>query len=303
MILVFVLYAVLALTFPVAQYATRYADPFFIVASRMIMAGILLLGAQRFYYQQPLTMKKKDCWLFIKTGIFHIFLAFVPEFWALQYLSALKVNVMFSATPFITAFFEMYLLKKRFTRYQIAGMGIGTAGALFLTVTTATKHCNTATCLYPFLPEIMLMIAIACAAYAWFVINELRARGYDLLFINGTAMLTGGFMSAITVPFFGNTSNLVSNWQVFWATTLVLIVISNVLVYQLYGTLLRYYQPTFLSLAGFLCPLFGAVYATLFFGECLTWHYMVAFVIIFIGLFLFWLQAPPLKKTSYQKRY
>jgi len=286
-ILIIILYALVAITFPLAQYAIRYADPFFVVGVRMIVAGALLLGIHKFLHKKSMVIQEGDFLLFVKTALFHVFLAFVPEFWALQYLSPLKVNIMFSATPFITALLEIFLWHKTFTLSQLVGMAIGTSGVLFLALSTTQPHCTLLTCMYPLLPEALLMVAIISAAYAWFVINQLRQRGYQLVFINGVAMLLGGIMSMLTIPFFGNTSALIISWPGFLITTILLMIISNGLVYQLYGTLLMKYRPTLLSLAGFLCPLFGTAYAILLFGESLTVHYAISLALVFIGLCLF----------------
>ena len=69
--------------------------------------------------------------------------------------------------------------------------------------------------------------------------------------------------------------------------TLVLIIISNIIAYNLYGTLLKKYTITFLTFAGFVCPVFGAGFGWLFFGEVITWHYGLALALIMVGLYLF----------------
>lgn len=285
MILIILLYALLALTFPLGQLAVAAADPSVVIAVRMIIAGVLLLGSYWICCKKPV-IHARDRFLFFKVALFHIYLAFVPEFWSLQFLSPLKVNLMFSATPFINAFFEYILHNRRFAWQQYVGIIIGVAGALLPLLATATQHCVPRICLIPYLPEAALMVAVVSSSYAWFVVRELMNRGYALVHINGSAMLMGGLLSAATAPFI-HLGLYVTHVPQLVLTVAALIIISNGIAYQLHGTLLKYYSPTFLGFCGFLCPLFGAFYARVFFNEPLTWHIFAALLLIGIGLWLF----------------
>jgi drug/metabolite transporter (DMT)-like permease len=140
-------------------------------------------------------------------------------------------------------------------------------------------------------PEIMLLLSISCAAYAWFIIKELMNKKYSLVFINGFAMLCGGMASFLTW-FFARQIGLISgpaiiNGQLFLVYTSLLIILSNFIVYNLYGWLLNYYSITLITMAGFLCPIFGAVYGALFLHESLHWYYLIATAGIALGLWLF----------------
>ncbi len=288
MLLVVVLYALLALTFPLSQFALYYSKPVFLIAFRMLLAGVLLLGYYRIV-RGKISVDKKDWWLFLKTAFLYIYLAFIPEFWALQYVSSLKTTIMFSLTPFITAFFEYFLFHYRFSKEKIAGMIVGTLGFVPLLLLPNTQCLPFGTCRVQFLPEIMLMIAITSGAYAWFLVKELNKKGYSLILINGITMLLGGFMSLITHLVTSPLAELpISDFPRFLVYTLALIGISNVIVYNLYGTLLKKYSATFLSFAGFLSPIFGTVYAWLFFKEHISWHYFVSFIFVSLGLWMFY---------------
>jgi len=56
----------------------------------------------------------------------------------------------------------------------------------------------------------------------------------------------------------------------------------------MYGTLLRKYSITFLTFAGFLCPLFGTFFGWFFREETITWHYWVSLSAITAALFIFY---------------
>ena len=75
MFLIILLYAILASTFIFAKEAVQYANPCFLIAFRMILAGTILLGYQWITDRKNFVFKHEDYGLFIKVGFFHIFLA------------------------------------------------------------------------------------------------------------------------------------------------------------------------------------------------------------------------------------
>jgi drug/metabolite transporter (DMT)-like permease len=121
-------------------------------------------------------------------------------------------------------------------------------------------------------------------------------RGYALTLINGIAMLIGGCLSMVTALLFEDVRHAVTAWVPFLGWVLALVVVANIVVYNLYGWLLRRYSITFLSFAGFLSPSFGMVYAWLLEGQHLTWHYPVSLCLVTAGLYIFYRQE--LKKQG-----
>ena len=74
--------------------------------------------------------------------------------------------------------------------------------------------------------------------------------------------------------------------------SLSLILIANIICYNLYGYLLSRYSPTFLSFAGFMTPLFAAFLGWLFLGEQVTWHFFATIGFVILGLYLFHEKKP-----------
>jgi drug/metabolite transporter (DMT)-like permease len=72
----------------------------------------------------------------------------------------------------------------------------------------------------------------------------------------------------------------------FWLSLLVLM--SNVIFYNLYGFLIKKYGPTFVSLSGFLCPVFSTFFEWLLMNGTITWHHFFALFCITTGLFIFY---------------
>lgn len=291
MILIFILYALLALTFPLAQCALQYADPLFLITCRMFLAGACLLGYWILVVRRPVHIAAKDLGLFARASLFHMYVAFVPEFWALQYVSTLKTNLMYCATPFISALLEYMFFRKQLSRYNIMGIIVVCSGMIPLLFFPGSIALDTQRYPIIFLPEFMLMVAIISATYAWFLVRELLDRGYGIIFINGVSMIGGGLLSLTTLAIVHPPSGLIISTVPFLMTVMALVLLSNVIVYNLYGMLIKKYGFTFISLAGFLSPIFGALYAKLFFGDQLSWYHLVAFISICVGLKIFYSRA------------
>lgn len=290
MFLVVLMYSILALTFVFAKKTLAYSHPFFLIGFRMILAGTILLAYQRFFSKSNFSINKSDYWLFFKVALFHIYFSFIFEFWSMQYLSALKITIIYSATPFIAAILSYALLKERLSWQKILGIIIGLGGLAPILALQAGGNGVFREIAYISLPECVLFLAVISGAYAWFLVKQLMDKGYGLGMINGVAMLIGGVLSFFTCGIFEGFTNPVSNWPMFLVWLSLLILAANIIVYNFYGWLLRSYSITFITFAGFLSPTFGTVYEWIFFGGQITWHHFASLALVALGLYIFYRQ-------------
>ncbi|MBU4269880.1 DMT family transporter [Candidatus Dependentiae bacterium] len=289
MFLVVLLYAILASTFTMAKIALGFAKPFFLIAFRMIVAGTLMLSFVYFFKRKQFFVHKKDWGLFLKTALFHIYISFIFEFWSLQYLTSSKTTLIYSATPFIAALLSYIILSEKLSLKKFIGLVIGILGLVPILLTQTDIRESRMELFSVSLPEITLLIAVISGAYAWFLVKKLLDRGYSLLMINGITMLFGGIGAFFTFLFVdGIKESPVTQIGPFLFWTLLLVLVANIIVYNLYGWLLKKYSITFITSAGFLCPVFGAFYGYIFLTEKITWHYLISLIFIIIGLFVFY---------------
>lgn len=288
MITVVFMYAVLALTFTVAKKALSYANPYFLIAFRMIVAGAIFLFFQYIFNRKNFCLKREDILLFLKTSLFYIYLAFIPEFWALNRLTSSKVVIIYSITPFIAAALAYFLASERLTVRKVIGMIIGFLGTIPL-ILTPNNGITTAELFYLSKAEAVLLVAVFCGAYAWFDVKKLMNKGYQLPMINGVTMLIGGIGALFTsFAIEGVFVRHVFDWQPFLFWVLLLIFLANGIFYNMYGWHLRRYSFTLLSFVGFTCPLFGTLFGWLFLSEAVTWNHFASLILIGSGLFLFY---------------
>ncbi len=289
MYLVFVLYALFAGVFTLCKISLNYAQPFFIIGTRMIAAGGIML-LYRFF-------KDRSAFSFVKSGWLNIFLiAFlgiyvtnVAEFWGLQYLTSSKTCFLYSASPFMSAFFSFLILKESMNRQKWIGLCIGFIGLLPILFSGRGEGTAGGSFFLFSLPELALILATIASTVGWILLRQTVAhKKICLVVANGFAMLIGGVLtlghSALTenwnpVP--------VYDWIPFSITALALLLISNLSAYNLYGYLLKRYTATFMAFAGFSTPFFAAVFGWFFLHETVPWPLWAGLTVLFLGLMIF----------------
>lgn len=288
MFLIFLLYSILAITFVFGKKALAYSSPFFLIGFRMILAGAVLLLYQRFFSKKTFKIARDDYWLFFKTSLFHIYFAFIFEFWALQYVTALKSTLIFTATPFISAILAYFLLQQKLTKKKVLGVIVGLGGLIPTISLQAQSEAAFKDIACFSMPDLVLFLAVISGAYAWFLVMKLMDKGYGLGMINGVAMLVGGILSMTTALIFEDVTCAVSNWPAFLGWLILLILSANIIFYNFFGWLLNRYTITFLTFSGFLSPCFGTVYEWLFFGGRITWQHFASLILVALGLYIFY---------------
>jgi len=297
MFLVAFLYMVIASTFTIGKLGLQYLQPIFLVSARMLIGGSLLLGYLYLFKRSSLTFKKEHLSSFISIILFHIFFAFVAEFWALQHLSSSKVCLFYNLSPFISALFSYFWFAEKMTTKKFIGLAIGFCGFFPVLIFGSGYEAAPSRFLFFSWPEVAMVFSVVSASYGWIVVRKLGRQGYSILAINGVGMLGGGVLALATSFFFEGVPKvtLVSGFvlkdvAVAAGYLLLLIFLANVLFYNLYGMLLQRYTATFLSFAGFLTPLFAAIFGWLFIGESVSWSFFLTVALVLCGLYIFYVE-------------
>ncbi len=312
MFLILLLYMILASTFTMGKAVLCYISPIFFIALRMLVGGGLLY-AYLIVRKQRILPKRADLLDFLQIIAFHIYCAYIFEFWALQYVSSSKTALIYNISPFVTALFAWFMLREYLTKNKLIGLIIGLIGIVPWIITKS--ECGYFTLAgrenLISLPEIILIVAVISSAYGWIIFKRLMHKGYSPLMINTIGMLGGGLCALMTSLLFEKSPRLLSNLstcpvnmpglQLFtsWFGSnaqialiavymLLMILISNIIFYNLYGLLLQRYSATFLSFAGFTCPLFAALFGWLYLGESVGWNFFISAAIISCGLLIFY---------------
>lgn len=279
------------LVFVLGKFALSYSSPLQFLILRMFIGGLVLIFLSS---NKIANFKKglKNKILFFKVTLFHIYLAFVFEYWALSYVDALRASLLYSLSPFVTALLSFLIFKEQFGLRKFSGLTMGFLSCLGL------MSANIFTAKFNLLRtnffDLILLISIFSSSYAWFEIKKLTSKKIDLVFINGTSMLLGSALCFVTKMIFEpnvlllpNLDNLVSlsKFSLALAGT---IIFANFIGYNLYGYLFEKIGPTKISLTGFLCPFFVLIFSCLFnLNFEFTLMHLASLTLGILGLYIF----------------
>lgn len=286
MIWVFVLYALFASVFTFAKLALQVSEPLFLIGTRMLVAGLLMLA----YKRNSLSIKKED---FLALGLLaftNIYLTNALEFWGLKYLTSFKTCFIYSLSPFASALLSWIAFSEKMTFRKWGGLLIGFLGFLPIFLHQTQDEATSGSLFTLSWAELAVMGAALSSVWGWILLKGLVfEKGYSPIVINGFSMTLGGAMALLH-------SGLVESWNplpVYDVTSFLLfggalLVVSNLLGYNLYGLLLKRFSATFMSFAGFLTPLFSALFGWIFLGEVVSAPFWLSAALVFVGLFLFY---------------
>lgn len=304
-----------ASTFTIGKAALAYTTPIFLIALRMLCAGTLLLVYQYYYHYPSWRCDKRDWYDFFRISLFEYYGAFVLEFIALQWLTSAKACLIYNISPFITAVLAFAVLGERMTIKQTLGLVIGFIGFIPVLMASSAVEQPFNSSLFFALPELLQLGSVICASYGWILLKRTQCKGYTTVMINGITMLGAGIMAFITslvvegqpvltppgnclsysLPWLCNFFSLYTDYGQYFASitlfvgyTLALVIIANIIGFNLYGYLLSRYSTTFLSFTGSITPFFAAFFGWLFLGETIGPEFFITGIILFFGLTIFY---------------
>ncbi len=289
MLYVLLLYALFASVFTIAKTALIYAQPFFLVGIRMLVAGIILLFYQVIIKKQRLEFDRTIWKKLLLLAVFNIYLTNVFEFWGLKYLTSFKTCFIYSLSPFLSAIFSFFLFSEKLSQKKVFGLLIGFIGFVPILLNHTSTEEQGGSLLFLSWAELAVVLATVCSVLGWICLKQLVGQHQlSPLTANGISMFIGGIFALSHSMIVEDWHPFpVTNYSIFFECTILLIVISNLVCYNLYGSLLKQYSATFMSFAGFTTPLFTALFGWLVLGEIVSWPFYLSFVVVFFGLFLF----------------
>ena len=288
--IVILMYATWSSIFSIGKMTLEYCPPLFLTASRMLLAGVLLLGFMAFKNRHAFKLSFKQFLSLCLLALFSIYLTNALEFWSLQYLTAAKTCFIYSLSPFFAAIFSYFHFGEKMNGRKWLGMLIGFAG--FIPILAMQKGSKELLTDLSFLswPELAMMGAALCTVYGW-VLLRLIVKGTTVspMMANGASMLIGGAFALLHSYFAESWTPLplsASAWSPFVQGTLIMTLISNLICYNLYGLMLKRFTATFLSFMGLMSPIFASFTSWLFLGEALSPIIFLSTGIVSLGLWL-----------------
>lgn len=301
MFFVLLLYALFASVFTVSKTGLEYTQPVFFVGARMLVAGLLMVAYQLFVQKESFVFSRKQFWRLVRLAVFNIYLTNIFEFWGLKYLTSFKTCFIYSLSPFVSAFFSYLMFSEKITGKKWLGLVIGMLGFIPILIHENATEQSTRHFFFLSWAEISVMGAAVSSVYGWILLRQLvKEDGLSPFKANGWAMLFGGAIALFHSYFTEDWNPMpVTETVPFLECAIALIIISNIICYNLYGFLLRRFTATFMSFAGFTTPLFTALFGWFYLGEVVSPPFYLSAAIVFLGLLLFYQEE---LKQGYQVR-
>jgi len=284
------MYATWSSVFAFGKGILTLTTPLFLTASRMIIAGVLMLGFLAWRKRSSFKLNKRQWGSIGVLALFSIFLTNILEFWSLQYLTAAKTCFIYSLSPFFSAFFSYFHFKEKMNKRKWIGMLIGFLGVIPVLVTqTGSEELFNAFQFFTW-PTLAIIGAALFSVYGW-IILRLIVKDHEIspIMANGSSMFLGGILALVS-------SLLLDPWNPIPVTagkmgpfvlgTLGMTFLYNVICYNVYGWMLKRFTATFLSFMGLLSPIFASFSGWMFLGEPLSWQIFLSTGIVSIGLWI-----------------
>lgn len=256
----------------------------------MLLAGIILVGYE-LYRKGPTFKIEWQGWRrILRLAIFNIYITNVLEFWGLKYLTSFKTCFIYSLSPFISALFSYLIFTEKMSPKKWLGLIVGFLGMLPILLSETTTEQETGHLFMFSWAELAVIAAATTSVYGWIILRQIvNENGYSPMFANGISMIIGGAMALIHSSFVEDWNPLpVTEFLPFLFCAGWLLVVSNLICYNLYGWLLKRFSATFMSFAGFTTSMFSAFFGWAFLSESLTWALVTSTLIILCGLTIFY---------------
>jgi len=201
-------------------------------------------------------------------------------FKGLSMTSTISASVIMTSNPIIVLAASWLILKEPVTKLKVAGIILGSAGAVMLILRNEVQWETGS-----FLGDVFILINATSYGIYLVLVKPLMARYRALTIIKWVFL----FGLIVIIPF-GSGELLAVNWKNMpvkgWASILYIILFTTVLAYLLNVWALKFVNPTVVSYYIYLQPLFAATIALLFLKEQPDIQMALYAVMIFIGVFL-----------------
>jgi len=281
------------------KFLLKSISPELFVGIRMAVAGFalviwsLLRESKKFRWHHM----RADIGSLVFISLCTTLLPSITKAFALKYMTASKTALLGSIDPFVTAMYAYILWQEKISLKQLMGMLIGCSGVILAIISTSATELQWGEFLYISYPELAALGSVIISRYGWILVQiMLKKERYRPAEINSVTMLTSGLLALLIAFFSGATVTVLpaERFQ-FVAVFFYTIIIGNLCGYTLYSYCLRRHSATWMSLSGFLVPVFVIILSRLLVHEEITANILFAAGLLFIGLLVFYFDS--LKKV------
>ena len=278
-----------AFTYIIISYALKIVHPIWLLAVRMLFAGIVSLLYQFFRDRKLLYIKKKDVLFIFITSFLHMYINFLSETYALKNITPISTSIFYLISPLFSAILDFFYNKKVMYWKQTVIMAIGFILSIGMIILSNKNNISFIGDNSSLTSYILLIISIISSIIAWYRIQYLRETcQYSLITINGYAALISGILFTINIFYLPNEATpSIMALPTLLGSGILLAIFSNIIGYNIYSFLLSSYSITTILFAELMAPCFTAYYEWFFFNTAPNPNNIIFFIFFIILISLF----------------
>lgn len=284
------LYSLWSAVFPLTKLITEWSPPVFLTAVRMILAGIILLAYLLISNKVKYRFNRSQIISLILFSISSVYLTNILESWGIQHLSSSKSCFIYSLSPFFAMILSYFYFGEKITSIKFLGLIIGFLGMVPVFSLNSAEENEFWMMGFLSLPTLAVSAAAFFSVYGWILLRVLvKNQALSPLLSNGLGMLIGGSFAlghSLLVDRWKPTPVSLEHFGSFILIVSAIILISNIICYNIYGYLLNKFSTTFLTYFGLLSPFFTSIESFFILGEEVSWTIIFSTVIVAVGLWI-----------------
>ncbi|MBK8024059.1 MAG: DMT family transporter [Chloroflexi bacterium] len=273
--LLFVLAAIWGAAFLFVRVAVPVLGPFPLVASRLLLGGVLLFVYASAIKQTP---NWRAHWRrYVMIGIFNNAIPYVLISTAQLHLTASFASLLNATTPLFSAVIAALWIQDRLTVPKLIGLGLGIVGVGVI-VGWQQQQVDAV-----WIVSVLLMFVSACSYGIAAVYSKIAFKGISpVSTATGQLLVAGG----VVLPFAVLNPPQMDVQPLTILAVVALATLSTAVAFQIYFHLIASAGPTSAASVTLLVPFFSSLWAAIFLGEQLHANEIVGFFIILVGLLL-----------------
>lgn len=278
-----------AITYIIISHALKVVHPIWLLAVRMLFAGLVSIVYQFFRDKKLLYIQKKDLFFIFITSLLHMYINFLSETYALKNITPIATSIFYLISPLFSAILDFFYNNKIMHWKQIIIMIIGFILSVSMLIINNKNNISLVDSSSSLTSYILLIISIISSTIAWYRIQYLRNTcHYSLITINGYASLIAGVLFTINIFYLPNVAPPSTlEMPTLLGSGILLALFANIIGYNIYSFLLSSYSITTILFAELLAPCFTAYYEWLFFNIFPHPNNIIFFIFFIILISLF----------------
>jgi drug/metabolite transporter (DMT)-like permease len=276
-----------AIGYPLSQIALVSSEPLFLIAIRMLLSGAILIG-YHVIKKKTFRLPAKSLWPICLSGILTAYLSNALSYWGLASVTATRAALIDNMSPLMSAFLEWMIFKDQFSALEWIGIVIATLGTMPAMASPLAQSELLHNMWWNLSwGDLVIIMSNLAGVYGFICIRKIASdKDYEPIFANGISMFVGGSCALVHSLFTEHWTPVPAQDYISVAAhVIIMMIIYNFAVDNLYNYLAREYTVTTLMLSGFMVPIFTAAIDWFFYGFTVSPVFWVSSCIICIGLF------------------